>query len=150
MQLGTPNTQKAFVALMLSLLGLQTSIAEVNLARNHAALSSGPNWGSFKPSALTDGDPGTFTHPLASSGTRGFYYQVDLGRSYRLDRIILRNRADGCCPERLTRYRVEIYDDGDESVGALNWYAAIRSDGSNSGVGGIDTVTGNLAQDGRF
>src|SRR5262245_13614352 len=76
-------------------------LAQENLAVNKPAISSGANWGAFKPAALTDGDLETFTQPLADSGTLGFFYQVDLGQFYRLDRIVLRNRNDGCCPERL-------------------------------------------------
>src|SRR5687768_6825356 len=115
--------------------------AQENLALGKPAISSGPNFGSFKPAALTDGDEQTFAHPLASSGTLGFYYEVDLGRSYRLDRIVLRNRNDGCCPERLTRVRVEIYGDGGDVPGSLNWWTDLRADGSNSGVGGRDVIT---------
>ena len=55
-------------------------VAQDNLALNKPASSSGANWGTFKPAALTDGVPNTFTHPLAGSGTLDFYYQVDLGR----------------------------------------------------------------------
>src|SRR5881397_904053 len=58
-------------------------VAQENLALNKPVISSGPNWGSFKPAALSDGDPNTFTHPLADSGTLGFYYQIDLGSFYR-------------------------------------------------------------------
>jgi hypothetical protein len=116
-------------------------VAQENLALNKPVISSGPNWGSFKPAALSDGDPNSFTHPLADSGTLGFYYQIDLGRSYRFDRIVLRNRNDGCCPERLSKVRIEIYADGGDVPGPLTWNANVRADGSNSGVGGTDTIT---------
>ncbi|MEW6158284.1 MAG: lamin tail domain-containing protein [Verrucomicrobiota bacterium] len=121
-----------------------------NLALNKPVDSSGPNWGSFVPDSLTDGDPNTFTHPLAAAGTLGFYYEVDLGRVHVLDRILLRNRADGCCPERLTRFLVEVYDDQGGETGALNWTAQIRADGSNSGTSGIDIITSKEDPDGTF
>ena len=128
------------VAIALSgLLGLP-AVGQVNMALNQPAISSGANWGAFTPAALTDGDPSTFVHPADATGTAGFFYQVDLGGTFRIDRIALRNRADGCCPERLSNYRVEIYAAGDDDTGALVWSAARRTDGSNSGSGGVDTI----------
>src|SRR4029434_4811899 len=125
-------------------------LAQENLAFQKPVVSSGANWGTFKPAALTDGDPGTFTHPLAGSGTLGFYYQVDLSRFYRLDRIVLRNRNDGCCPERLSQVHIEVYADGGDVPGAWNWSANLRADGSNSGIGGADTLTAVNGPDGTF
>ena len=124
--------------------------AQENLALNKPVISSGPNWGSFKPASLSDGDPNTFTHPLADSGTLGFYYELDLGRLYRFDRIVLRNRNDGCCPERLSKVRVEIYADGGDVPGPLNWSANLHADGSNSGVGGTDLLTAANNPGGTF
>lgn len=121
-----------------------------NLALAKPVSSSGPNWGSFKPGSLTDGDPATFTHPAASSGTTGFTYEVDLGATRQLERIVLRNRQDGCCPERLTRFRVEVWSDSGGSTGTRMWSAALRADGSHSGVGGVDTITASMDPDGVF
>ncbi len=122
-----------------------------NLALNQPVVSSGANWGSFKPAALTDGDPATFTHPAADTGTLGFYYEVDLGGTRHLDRVLLRNRDDGCCSERLTQCRVEIWTDGGgASPGRLQWTGHLRADASNSGVGGIDIITADLDPGGDF
>ncbi|MCI0540220.1 MAG: CotH kinase family protein, partial [Verrucomicrobiales bacterium] len=125
-------------------------IAQENLAFQKPAISSGANWGAFKPAALTDGDPYTFTHPLGAAGTLGFFYQVDLGRSFRFDRIVLHNRRDGCCPERLSKVRVEIYADGGDVPAGLNWSTNLRLDGSNSGIGGTDTITEANSPEGTF
>jgi len=114
---------------------------QLDLALGKPVLSSGPTWGNLVPASLTDGDPNTFAHPLASSGTLEYYFEVDLGGRYELNRILLRNRADGCCPERLTDYRVEIYADNGGDAGVLNWSATMRADGSNCGVAGVDTIT---------
>src|SRR4051812_20819403 len=125
-----------------------------NLALNKPVISSDAVWTGFTPAALTDGDPNTICHPLANSGTLGYYFEVDLGATYQLDHILLRNRADGCCPERLSNYRVEIYADGGDETGPLNWSAVIRADGSNSGASGVDIIstTNNPAGDfaGRY
>lgn len=127
------------VVALWAFLGLPAA-AQVNLARNQPAISSGANWGGLTPAALTDGDPNTFVYPAEAAGTTGFFYQVDLGGTFRIDRILLRNRADGCCPERLSNYRVEIHAAGDDDTGGLVWSAARRTDGSNSGSGGVDTI----------
>ncbi|PYK96037.1 MAG: hypothetical protein DME19_21020, partial [Verrucomicrobia bacterium] len=121
-----------------------------NLALGKPVASSAATWGNLVPAALTDGDPNTFSHPLASSGTLDYYFEVDLGASYQLDRILLRNRADGCCPERLTNYRVEIYADNGGEAGVLDWSATLRADGSNCGVAGVDTITRTNNPGGAF
>ena len=113
----------------------------VNIALGKPVTASAATWGGLVASSLTDGDPNTFAHPLASSGTLNYYFQIDLQRVYRLDRILLRNRADGCCPERLSDYRVQIYSDNGGTPGAVNWSADFRTDGSYSGVAGVDTIT---------
>lgn len=136
--------------LAVSARGAETAPAPVNLALHQPVESSGPNWGSFKPGALTDGDPATFTHPAAANGTLGFQYEVDLGATRSLRRIVLRNRADGCCPERLSRFRVEVWSEGSDGVGELRWKARMRVDGSHSGVGGVDEVIPEMDPEGDF
>ena len=123
---------------------------QLNLARGQPVTASGPTWSGLAVSTLTDGNNATFTHPLAATGTRGYYFEVDLGRSHSLERIALRNRADGCCPERLTRYRVEVYEDLEGDHGPLNWSAEMRSDNSFPPTGGMDTLTSGLNPAGLF
>src|SRR5437660_12731835 len=112
-----------------------------DVARRKPLDSYGSTWTYLIRAALPDGVANTFGYPLASSGTLDYYFEVDLGGPYQLDRILLRNRADGCCPERLTNYRVEIYADNGGEAGVLNWSATLRADGSNCGVAGVDTIT---------
>ena len=54
------------------------SAQEVNIALGSAVTASGPVWSGQLPEHLTDGNYQDQTHPLASSGTLGFYYEVDL------------------------------------------------------------------------
>jgi CotH kinase protein/Lamin Tail Domain/Chitobiase/beta-hexosaminidase C-terminal domain len=124
----------------------------VNIALNKPVISSGSLWGTFPVTNIVDGNAGSFTHPLDGANTLGFFYEVNLGDDFALTEIRLRNRADGCCPERLTHYEVQLYDadtDG-EGPGALLWNGVIRPPVlnppnpptyTNSGVAGIDTVT---------
>jgi hypothetical protein len=127
----------------------------VNLALNKAILSSGLTYGGFPATNLVDGLPATFSHPNDGANTLGYFYEIDLGTDYQLANINLRNRNDGCCPERLSNYEVQLYglDTDGEGPGALLWNGIIRGDNTNSGVGGIDTViagNGSGAFHGRF
>jgi hypothetical protein len=124
-------------------------ITQPNLALKKPVTASGAVYTSQTPAALTDNDGTTFCHPLASTGTLDYYFEVDLGRVYDIDRIVIRNRS-GCCPERLSNYRLELYGDQGGEPEILNWSAVIRGDGSNSGQGGADTITRAQNSTGQF
>ena len=138
-------------ALLLSSIGLAGQVPlQPNLALGKPVVASGPTWNGLDATGVTDGNPATFSHPLAEQDTLDFYFEIDLGASYFLERILIRNRSDGCCPERLTNYRVEIFSDEQGEAGALTWSTTVRSDGSNSGISGIDTVTAGTNAQGIF
>ena len=112
-----------------------------NAALGRPVTASGPTWPGLPASNLTDGGrsgTGTISHP-DTGATFGFYFQVDLGAEIGLNRIVLYNRDD-CCPERLTNYRVTLYADNAGAPGVVRWQAGIRTDGTNSGAGGNDTI----------
>lgn len=129
---------------------LQAQTSRPNLALRRPVTASGPTWSGLPESNLTDGSTSTLSHPLAASGTRGYYFQIDLGASRKLESVVLRNRTDGCCPERLSRYRVEIYADAGGETGTRVWSADIRTDGTHSGVSGADTVRATADPGGTF
>lgn len=143
---------KILLALALLLL-CSLSPAQENIALGRPVSASGPTWGGQVPAHLTDGNLANQSHPLASSGTLGFYYEIDLGGSKNLASVELVNRSN-CCPERLSNYRVELRADDGGTPGPVTWCADIRTDGSNSGNGGRDLVSANLDPDramaGRF
>ncbi len=114
-----------------------------NIALGAPVSASAATWGGQDPENITDGNLNNQSHPLASSGTLGFTYEVDLGSERNLGRLELVNRS-GCCPERLSDYRVEIRADAGGSAGAVNWSADIRTDGSDSGDGGRDVLMPGL------
>jgi hypothetical protein len=122
---------------------------DVNIALGSPVTASGPTWAGQLPEHLNDGDYQNQTHPLASSGTLGFYYEVDLEEEHALSRVVLFNRS-GCCPERLSNYQVSIHADQNGAVGEARWSADIRTDGSNSGDGGQDVLTAALDPGGSF
>lgn len=123
-----------------------------NAALGATVTTSGPTWSNQGPQNITDGNPGTQSHPLAGAGaTLGFTYSIDLGKAYQLEEILIYNRTDNCCPERLSNYRVSLHDDdGNGLPGTLVWTAEVRIDGSNSGTSGIDSLTGDMDVDGVF
>ena len=112
---------------------------EINIALNRPVTASNALWSGYPVTNVVDGSITTFTHPL-ETGTLGFTYEVDLGATYSLTRIAIKNRADGCCPERLTNYQVQVYGEDVGELGDLNWSATIRGDGTNSGNAGTDTI----------
>jgi hypothetical protein len=112
----------------------------INRAFGGAVTSSGGTWLGFPASWLTDGNDNSLTHPDAPQNPGAFNFTIDLGGYYNLTSVDLRNRHDGCCPERLTNFRVEILDPSQSPV----WTGDFRTDGSNSGVGGLDTITGAM------
>jgi hypothetical protein len=110
-----------------------------NVALGKPAISNGAIYAGYPASNINDGNVGTFSHPDNGS-TTGFYYQIDLGQEYALHHLSVVNRGDGCCPERLTNYQLTLYSDAGGSAGSVLWQASVRSDGTNSGSGGTDTV----------
>lgn len=131
--------------------GRRTSLEaqDLNLALGKEVSASGEVWSGQIPEHLTDGDYTNQTHPVATTGTLGFTYEIDLELEQHLDRIVISNRL-GCCPERLSNYRVELRADNNGAVGAVRWRADIRVDGSNSGDGGKDVLRANLDPTGTF
>ncbi len=112
---------------------------DLSINRALAATVSGSNAIWFPAAGLiADGNPGSVNHPNTGTQT-GFAWTVDLGESYNLTSIELVNRPE-CCNERLSNYRVEVLDGSQSSV----WSGDLRTDGSNSGLGGIDTVTSGM------
>ncbi len=134
------RTGRLLLLFLVGFLNLAIGQTTDNLALNKPVSGTGPTWPGYPPANLTDGDRATFTHPQASSGIRGYYFQVDLGQSFLFERIELFSRSDGCCPERLSRYRVEIYADRQGETGVLNWTADIRLDGTFPPSGGSDVI----------
>lgn len=120
---------------VLTELTLQTGA--INFALGMPARSSALTFAGFPAINLVDGTTSTLTHPDNPPAQNGFFYEIDLGGVIDMSSIEIVNREDGCCPERLTNYRVQVLDADGLSV----WSGNIRADGSNSGVVGVDSVT---------
>lgn len=114
--------------------------AEPNLAAGRPVIASGELWPGYPASNLTDENPATFTHPNTTDDTTGFYFLIDLGESVLLERLVITGRGDGCCTDRLRRYRVELLADNGGEPGDANWTGDIRMDNSVMSRGESDTI----------
>jgi hypothetical protein len=114
---------------------LVTTDNSINIALAAPTTASAAQWPGQPASFIVDGHTGSVSHP-DQDAFAGFSFTTDLQGSYVLSGLELVNRA-GCCPDRLSNYRVQILDDAAIPV----WSGDIRTDGSNSGDGGIDTIT---------
>jgi hypothetical protein len=123
----------------------------VNVAIYGLITASDAVYGGQNAASIIDGSPATYAHPLASDNTLGFTFTVNLLNNYTFDRLELLNRGDGCCPERLTNYRVTLHnDDGTGAPGPAVWSAVVRADDTNSGISWVDTLTADLDPAGTF
>ncbi|WP_035612084.1 lamin tail domain-containing protein [Haloferula sp. BvORR071] len=132
--------RSAFAILCVVMGIMPLAAAQTNLATGKPVFATGPTYPGYPASNLTDGTAETFAHPNLPSNTLGFYFQIDLGATQELERIVLTGRGDGCCVERLSRYQVELRADNNGQPGAVNWMGIMRSDGSHPPVGGSDTI----------
>ena len=115
--------------------------------------TNGNTWAAAQAaSMLTDGNLGTFSHPATMAVTLGFKYDINLGRAYVLERLRIYNRNDGCCPERLSNYRVSVLADNGSGVPLLPalWTTIVRANGTNSGSGGVDELLASAHPAGTF
>lgn len=64
------------ISLLLGLLLMSSrSPAQTNIAIGRPVSASAQTWSGQVPANLTDGNEANQSHPLASSGTLGFYYE---------------------------------------------------------------------------
>ncbi len=124
----------------------------INWAFHAGAFSNGPLWSSaWNISMLVDGDRGSVFHGIAGPAV-GFAYQVNLGTTIQMSEIDLYPRQDGCCPERLTNFRVSVHSDNGGKIGPTVWSADLFTDGSNPGstAGSLVTLNAGLNPSGTF
>lgn len=126
-----------------------------NTALGQSVAASGPVYDAARaPSMITDGSASSFSHPaapVAPAIARGFHYTINLGQAQSLNKLRILNRNDGCCPERLTNYRVSLFAANPAVLGTLpQWSAVVRANGTNSGSGGVDELVASAHPSGRF
>jgi signal transduction histidine kinase len=111
-----------------------------NIALGRPVKASHPLWGPFTPGMLTDGLPGTIAHPIQPDLGAEFFFEIDLGSVRTLDHIALRNRGDNSVPERLSRVKIELFEDDPGAGAAPIWTGRLRTDGTHSRPGEVDVI----------
>ena len=153
--LPSPWKKAAGIFLLLHTAVFPVHAQLTNAALGKTATASGEVYDAQRaPGMITDGSASTFSHPaapVAPATALGFKYTIDLGSLQPLNKLRILNRNDGCCPERLTNYRVSLFA-ADPAVAAAPavWTTVVRANGTNSGAGGVDEVLAGANPAGQF
>ena len=147
--------QASTAFLLLAATGLPIHAQPTNAALGKPVTASGPVYDAARaPGMITDGSASSFSHPaapVAPATALGFKYTINLGSSQALNKLRILNRNDGCCPERLSNYRVSLFADDPAVAGTpAVWTTVLRANGTNSGIGGVDEVLASGHPAGRF
>src|SRR5262249_4232311 len=125
----------------------------VNVALGAAATASAVPYVGRSPSLLVNGvrGGGEVLHGDAVIDP-GYHYDLNLGAVATIQTIKIIARQDGCCPERLSNYRVSVHSDDAGAIGPEVWGASLHTDGSNpgSGPGSKDVLTADFDPGGVF
>ncbi len=150
-----PALRASGILFLLSALPCPAESLLTNAALGQPVAASGPVFDAARVAdMITDGSAASFSHPaapVAPAVARGFLYTIDLGQVQSLNKLRILNRNDGCCPERLTNYRVSLFAAPPTAAGSLpTWSAVVRANGTHSGSGGVDELLASAHPTGRF
>lgn len=114
--------------------------SEVNRAVGKAASANQQTFAGQSANSLVDG---TRASPVHASATPepGYAYTINLGSTVAMSRIVLWPRQDGCCPDRLSNFRVSVLDDNAGQPGNVVWKSDQFTDGSFVGTEAGSRVT---------
>lgn len=147
---------KAVFRCVLSYPGLAPVISESATLRIHQgyqakAYTNRPLWGGGNIAAIVDNNRGGVFHGDATIEP-GFAYTIDLELPVKFEELNIYPRQDGCCPARLTNFRVSIHNDNAGEIGDAVWSVDLFTDGSNPGAaaGSIVKLTPDQDPQGKF
>ncbi|MBN1421604.1 MAG: discoidin domain-containing protein [Planctomycetes bacterium] len=88
---------------------------EFNIAPLGTAMQSTVGYGGVPERAIDGNTSGVYndnsiTH--TATGDAAPWWELDLGDEYEITRIVIWNRTDVCCPQRLSNFYVSVLDDG--------------------------------------
>jgi hypothetical protein len=104
--------------------------SEVNRALGGLVTANQPVYSGQTVTSLVNGNRADVVHGAAELSP-GFAYDINLGTTINLSRIVLWPRQDTCCAERLTNFRVSVHSDDSGKPGPSVWSADLYNDGSN-------------------
>ena len=110
------------------------SASTENIAMLGTASQSSDYSGSYPASLAIDGDTTNFTH---TANQEDSYWRLDFLESKSIGTIVLLNRAS-CCAERLSNFRVSVFDASMTEVFGEDYFTPAQG-GGNVGLG--DSVT---------
>jgi hypothetical protein len=125
--------------------------SEVNRAVGAIVTANQNVYSGQSVGSLVDGNRLSLAHGEANLQP-GFAFTVNLGVEVDMTKIQIVPRQDGCCPERLTNYRVSVYKDAGGAPGTKVWSADLHTDQSNLGADPrvFDVLTSDLDAGGQF
>jgi signal transduction histidine kinase len=113
-------------------------VSTTNVALHRKVIASHETYRLLPAEKLTDGLPGTFSHPAKPDLGAAFSFTLDLGTVRTIDHFALRNRGDGVVPDRWSKGLLEFSESID---GPPRWTEKVRTDGSHLDVGGVDIIS---------
>ncbi len=124
---------------------------KIDYALGALAFSNRDLYAGWPITWVVDGDLANVLHGNTDLAV-GFAYDINLRSPVNFDSIEIYPRQDGCCPERLTNFRVSIHKDNGGAIGDAVWHTDLFTDGSNpgSGPGIVVKVTKDLDAAGTF
>lgn len=114
--------------------------SQINRAVGKVASANQPLFGTQNANTLVDGSPSGQAHASANPEA-GFAYTINLGSPVAMSRIVLWPRQDGCCPDRLSNFRVSVLEDNAGQPGNIVWKSDQFTDGSFPGTEAGSRVT---------
>lgn len=128
---------------------------DVNRALGATVRANRPLYENRSPQMLVDGNRSGRDPNLVcglANIRAGFAYELNLGVEVDISRILIVPRQDGCCPQRLTNYRVSVHPDNHGAPGNAVWSAALHEDFSflPSDLGRLEVIEGGLDSSGTF
>jgi hypothetical protein len=127
------------------------AVLKINYALHADAFANAPLYAGWNVNKIANGDRSDVFHGDVNLPT-GFAYQVKMAAPIKISSIDIYPRQDGCCPERLSNFRVTLYKDTNGAMGEAVWTADLFTDGTNPGAtaGSIVHLTKDLDPAGTF
>lgn len=127
----------------------------INVAFEAKAYTNRPLWTgapAWTIGMLVDGNRQAAIHGDTAIEA-GMAYELDLGASFKFEEIDIFPRQDGCCPERLTNFRVSIHKNGNGGAGDMVWQADYFTgvdENAGAAAGGVVKITAGQNAGGTF
>jgi len=101
----------------LNLAEIEVYSGGVNVARDGTASQSSMGWGGVAARGIDGGTAGNWGgHMMHTNNGGEKWWEVDLKKAYPIEKVIIYNRQDGCCKNRINGAVVILKDAGGNEV----------------------------------